>query len=69
MRLKKVEEIAEQLQVKKSRLYELTRLGIIPSVRLGRQIRFDPKAIEEWINSGGSNGKEQSDQTLLGKQI
>lgn len=54
MLLLTAEQVAEQLQVKKSRVYEMARLGIIPSVRMGRQIRFDQRALEEWVARGGS---------------
>lgn len=46
-------EVAQVLGVKLHRVYELARIGTIPAVRLGRQVRFDPRAIEDWIRSGG----------------
>lgn len=36
------------------RVYELCRKGLIPHVRLGRRIRFDPDQIEVWIREGGT---------------
>lgn len=68
MQLKNAEQVAEQLQVSRFRIYEMARLGLIPSVRLGRQIRFDPRIIDEWIARGGSSGKEQFDWLLDNKQ-
>jgi excisionase family DNA binding protein len=52
-RLQHAGEVAERLNVTRDRVYELARRRLIPSVRLGRQLRFDGAAIEQWINSGG----------------
>lgn len=37
------------------KLYDLVRRGIVPSVRLGRLIRFDEDQLETWIRNGGQN--------------
>lgn len=49
-------EVAERLGVRKHRVYELTRRDMIPHVRIGRQLRYDPAALEEWIRAGGTAG-------------
>ena len=46
-------DIAPLLGVSEARLYELARLGLIPCVRLGRQVRFDPAVVEAWVEGGG----------------
>lgn len=50
-----VETVAARLGVTTARGYELVREHIIPSVRLGRQIRVDPDQLEEFIRSGGQS--------------
>jgi hypothetical protein len=35
------------------RVYELARAGIIPCVRLGRTVRFDPERVRELVEGGG----------------
>jgi excisionase family DNA binding protein len=60
MRLIKAKQAAELLNVRLPRLYELARLGTVPSVRLGeKQIRFNESALQEFCNGGGirANGK------------
>jgi len=52
-KLLKVPEIAQILGVSTQRAYELIRLGLLPSVRLGRQIRVDPIELEKFIVNGG----------------
>ena len=37
-----------------ARVYEAARLGLIPCVRIGRQVRFDEETLRRWIEEGGS---------------
>lgn len=53
MKLLTIPQVAEQLQITRFRAYELARAGMIPIVRLGRQIRVDPVKLEAWIAGGG----------------
>jgi excisionase family DNA binding protein len=54
MRLLDAKEVAEILQVNTQRVYELTRQGILPSIRLGaREIRFEEERLLRWIENGG----------------
>jgi len=48
-------EVATMLRVRPERVYELARTGGIPTVRIGRQVRFHVRAIEEWAARGGHN--------------
>lgn len=60
-KLGKIPDVASSvLNVSTQRAYEMARLGLIPIVRMGRQIRVDLEALEEWIKRGGSlsNTKE-----------
>ncbi len=51
--LLRVGAVARMIGTTESRAYELVRLGVLPGVRLGRQLRFDPDQIEEFIAAGG----------------
>ena len=69
MRLIKAKQAAELLDVRLPRLYELARLGTIPSVRLGeKSIRFSETALQEFVERGGvtqngdGNGGGSSDE-------
>ncbi|CAN5547682.1 hypothetical protein BH20ACI3_BH20ACI3_38810 [soil metagenome] len=65
MRLIKAKEAAEILNVRLPRVYELARVGVIPSVRLGeKQIRFSEPALKEFVERGGivTNGNGHSDE-------
>lgn len=49
-------EVAEFLSVPRGRVYELERLGILRSIRLGRSVRFSPIDIDQFLKAGGSLG-------------
>jgi excisionase family DNA binding protein len=54
MQLLNAREVAEILQVSTQRVYELSRQGSLPSVRIGaRQIRFEETRLLQWIENGG----------------
>jgi excisionase family DNA binding protein len=49
------DELALRFKTKKARIYELVRLGLLPAVHLGRQLRFDEAQISEFIKQGGKS--------------
>ena len=52
-RLVAAKVVAERLGITTNRVYELAAQGILPCVRLGRQVRFDPEKVEALVASGG----------------
>jgi excisionase family DNA binding protein len=48
-----LDQTAKVLKVKYARAAELARDGLLPVVRLGRQIRVDPDQLNEFISNGG----------------
>ena len=53
MQLLTIPEVARVLRVRPARVYELARQGLIPTVRLGRQVRVQEEALHQWIADGG----------------
>ena len=48
-------EVSVELNIPLARVYELTRIGELPCVRLGlKQLRYDPDALREWANRSGT---------------
>ncbi len=45
------EEAADALGVGRSTIYDLMRLKIVPSVKLGRARRIPVAALREWVNT------------------
>ncbi len=46
-------QAAEKLGLPLQRVYELARMKVLAAVRFGRQVRFDPRALEKFIRGGG----------------
>ena len=53
MRLMKIDEVARVLDVPVDRGYALARKGVIPVVRIGRQVHVDRDQLAAWIEGGG----------------
>jgi len=49
-RLLSVAEAAEWLGMSQSFIYRAVESDLIPCIRMGRAIRFDIKALEEWLD-------------------
>lgn len=57
IKLLRANEVADMLNVPRAFVYTLAREGRLPgAVRLGQHVRFDPRAIEEFIAAGGRGG-------------
>jgi len=50
-----VEDLAPLLRVRPEWLYAAARRGTVPSVKVGRYVRFRKADIEEWISRGGAS--------------
>ena len=53
MRFFTVLEIAELLNLPPDRVYEAIRQNLLPSVHIGRQVRIEEQAFNEWVRQGG----------------
>lgn len=53
-KLRDAKWVAKTLDMPLPRVYDLTRKGVIPAVRILRQYRYDPEALEAWIKNGGT---------------
>ena len=47
------DEVAALLRVRRARVYSLVRDGLLPAVRIGRQVRVDGAVLERWVAAGG----------------
>lgn len=67
--LKDAKWVAETFDLPLQRIYELSRRGILPSVRILRQYRYDPQALAEWAKRGGTaKGDAANDAAPLDRQ-
>ena len=49
MKLLTAKETAELLRVKPGWVYRMVRRGVLPGVRLGRQVRVDEDDLRTWL--------------------
>lgn len=47
------ESVADMLGLSVQEVYRTAREGLIPAVRIGRRLRFDPDRLARWIEAGG----------------
>lgn len=57
--LESIEYAERRLKARRAQIYAWVRQGLLPAVRIGRLIRFDPDQLDEFIRRGG--------KALLGK--
>ena len=72
MPLMTAQEVSVAFKIPLARVYELTRRGLIPALRLGhRQLRYDAEVLREWVKSASSAGgrKDQRCNNENGDEI
>lgn len=52
-------EAADVLRWSERSLWEATRNGHIPSVRLGRSVRYSLESLREWVRAGCPLGEQE----------
>ncbi|PIQ81543.1 MAG: hypothetical protein COV76_08200 [Candidatus Omnitrophica bacterium CG11_big_fil_rev_8_21_14_0_20_64_10] len=63
-KLVNVQEMARVLSVPVSWLYERTRLGTIPCIRIGKYVRFDPAEVLAFFRKQKPDGQAGSGGTF-----
>lgn len=53
LRSLRMREVAEILDISVPRAYALAREGLLPVVRLGRQLRVDAEVFHDFLRAGG----------------
>ena len=56
--LLKIPAVAERLDTTPWNAYDLIRRGHLRAVKLGRAVRVDPRALEDFIAGGGTSGDD-----------
>ena len=50
------QEVAEQLGVSLSKVYQLAKTKGFPTVMMGKRIRFSKKGLERWVDEQAEKG-------------
>lgn len=63
MHLLTAKEASVLLRVTPQRIYQMAREGSLPTVKVGRCVRFDKDQLRQWMERGGSplNSEEPTD--------
>lgn len=48
----RIDEVAKILNMKNSTLHQWTQQGLVPVIRIGRLLRFDPDEIMKYLQDG-----------------
>lgn len=59
LRLLTVDDVCSLLKVKKSWLYDTVESGAIEVVRLGKQLRFQPSALSDYLARSARHSKPE----------
>lgn len=54
-----ISQVADLLEISDTTARRLVKTGVLPAVRVGRQIRIDQKRLQEWLNSGGGPNRQR----------
>ena len=52
----KAADVARALAISTRTVYVMSERGALPSVKIGRAVRFDPAAIRRFVATGGNGG-------------
>lgn len=56
IKLLTTKELMEKLKVKRNTIYQLRKEADMPTIKLGRTIRFDENEIDKWLKSRQVHG-------------
>ncbi len=66
LKLLLAQEVAEILKIPIASVYDLARRRLIPSVRVGRLVRFEEETLRAWIATGGASLEDPEEATPSG---
>ena len=67
-RLLKARELAETWEEPTWKVYECVREHGLPAIRFGRALRFDPVAVQRWLDNGGTASRAGDRSTVNGNR-
>jgi excisionase family DNA binding protein len=52
-RFLQIAQVSALLEISDTTTRRLVKKGVLPAIRVGRQIRIDQRRFQEWLDSGG----------------
>jgi excisionase family DNA binding protein len=62
-RLLTLREVSDYLHVNPATVRRLVRAGQLQAIRVGRDLRFEVRVVDQWVATGGSIDRERKIQT------
>jgi excisionase family DNA binding protein len=62
-RMLTLREVSDYLHVNPATVRRLVRRGQLRAIRVGRDLRFEVRVVDQWVAAGGSIGREQEHMT------
>ena len=56
-------EVSDYLNVNPATVRRLVRSGQLRAIKVGRDMRFEPRVVNQWVAAGGSIAREPEIQT------
>ena len=63
-RFLQISEVSDRLDISVATTRRLVKRGVLPAIRVGRQIRIDEGRFQEWIERGGGGTEERRTQSI-----
>jgi excisionase family DNA binding protein len=54
-----ISQVSDLLEISDTTTRRLVKKGVLPAIRVGRQIRIDQRRFQEWLDSGGGGPIKQ----------
>jgi excisionase family DNA binding protein len=52
-RFLQISQVSSLLEISETTTRRLVKKGVLPAIRVGRQIRIDERRFQEWLDGGG----------------
>src|ERR1700676_3245541 len=62
-RMLTLREVSDYLHVNPATVRRLVRRGQLRAIRVGRDLRFEVRVVDQWVAAGGSIGREPEHMT------
>jgi putative molybdopterin biosynthesis protein len=54
-----IAQVSALLEISDTTARRLVKKGVLPAIRVGRQIRIDQRRLQEWLDRGGGDPGKQ----------
>jgi excisionase family DNA binding protein len=59
-----ISQVSDLLEISETTTRRLVKKGVLPAIRVGRQIRIDERRFQEWLDGGGGGPIRQRPHSI-----